>query len=485
MATIEFFIISLYNISCFKKGVGKMISLDSIENLKKYKHIHLIGIGGVSMSGIAEILHSWGLFVTGSDCTKSKITDRLSSHGIYVSIGHSTSLVEKSDLVIYSAAIANDDPELVCAKHKNILSIERADFVGFLTRIYNETIGVSGTHGKTTTTSMISLCFIEAGLDPNIQVGAYLKPINGNYRVGSSDYFILEACEYVESFLKFNPKSEVVLNIDNDHLDYFKNFDNIKNAFKKYASLLPRDGLLVTNGDDVNCLDLRNSTYAKTITFGISNSKANFVAKNINYDKNGYARFDVYYNNNFFIELKLSVPGTHNVYNALACIALCVNYGIDKYTIKSALKKFTGASRRFELVGSYNNIDIYDDYAHHPSEILATLKALQKKDFRQSWVIFQPHTYSRTKELLDDFAKALLGFNNIIITDIYAAREKNIYSISSKDLVDKINSLGKNAIYIQNFDDIATYIRERACPNDIVLTMGAGTVVEVSKKILL
>ena len=462
-----------------------MITLDSIENLKKYKHIHLIGIGGVSMSGIAEILHHFGLFVTGSDCTKSKITDRLSSHGIYVSIGHSTSLVEKSDLVIYSAAISYDDPELVCARRKNIVVVERADFVGFLTRIYNETICISGTHGKTTTTSMISLCFIEAGLDPNIQVGAYLKQINGNYRVGNGDYFILEACEYVESFLKFNPKSEVILNIDNDHLDYFKTFDNIKTAFKKYASLLPRDGLLVTNADDENCLALRNNTYAKVTTFGIKNSKANFVARNISFDKNGFPRFDVYYNNSFFIEMKLSVPGKHNVYNALACMALCINYGIDKYTIKSALKKFVGASRRFELVGSYNNISVYDDYAHHPSEIVATSKALQKKDFRQSWVVFQPHTYSRTKELLDDFAKALLDFNNIIITDIYAAREKNIYNISAKDLVDKINSLGKKAIYIQNFDDIASYIKERACPNDIILTMGAGTVVEVSKKILL
>ena len=354
-----------------------------------------------------------------------------------------------------------------------------------MTRIYNETICISGTHGKTTTTSMISLCFIESGLDPSIQVGAYLKQINGNYRVGNGDFFILEACEYVESFLKFNPKSEVVLNIDNDHLDYFKTFDNIKTAFKKYVSLLPRDGLLVTNADDENCLALRNNTYAKVVTFGVKNNKANFIARNISFDEKGFAKFDVYYNNAFFVEIKLSVPGNHNVYNALACIALCINYGIDKYTIKSALKKFVGASRRFELVGSYNNISVYDDYAHHPSEIIATSKALQKKDFRQSWVVFQPHTYSRTKELLDDFAKALLDFNNIIITDIYAAREKNTYNISAKDLVNKINSLGKKAIYIQSFDDIASYIKERACPNDIILTMGAGTVVEVSKKILL
>lgn len=462
-----------------------MVNLGNIENLKNYKHIHLIGIGGVSMSGIAEILHHFGIFVTGSDCTKSKITDRLSSHGIFVSIGHSTNLVEKADLVIYSAAINKNDPELLCAKRNNICIVERADFVGFLTRIYSNTIGIAGTHGKTTTTSMVSICFIEAGLDPNIQVGAMLKNINGNYRVGNSDYFILEACEFVESFLKFSPKSSIILNIDNDHLDYFKTFDNIKSAFEKYAALLPRDGLLVTNGDDIDCLALRKNTYAQVVTFGIKNEKSNFVARNIVFDKNGFSKFDVYYNNNYYGEFKLSIPGLHNVYNALACIALCSNYGIQKNIIKSSLLKFTGANRRFEMIGSYNNITIYDDYAHHPSEISATAQALRIKNPRQSWVIFQPHTYSRTSNLLEDFAKALLDFDNIIITDIYAARETNTYGISSQNLVDKIKSFGKEAIYIESFDDIAQYIKKKACPNDIVLTMGAGTVSEIAKKILL
>ena len=355
---------------------------------------------------------------------------------------------------------------------------------GFLTRVYKNTIGIAGTHGKTTTTSMVSLCFLEAGLDPTIQVGAILKQINGNNRVGNSEYFILESCEYVESFLKFSPKSTIVLNIDNDHLDYFKNLDNIKKAFEKYVALLPYDGLLVVNADDPNCMKLRSCTEAKSITFGIKNEKANFVAKNITFDNNGFAKFDVYHNNNFFIEMKLSVPGMHNVLNALSCIALCFEYGIDKYTIKSAILKFTGANRRFELVGSYQNISIYDDYAHHPSEILATANALKNKKYRQSWIIFQPHTYSRTKLLLDDFAKVLTNFDNIVITDIYAAREVNNYNISSKDLVNKIRSLGKEATYISNFDDIAKFIKQRACPNDIILTVGAGTVTEIGKKIL-
>ena len=456
----------------------------NIENLKQYKHIHLIGIGGISMSGIAEVLHNWGIFVTGSDCTKSKITDRLSSHGIFVSIGHDTKMVEKADFVIYSAAIKQDDPELVCAKTNNIPIVERADFVGFLTRIYDNTICISGTHGKTTTTSMISLCFLEAGLDPSIQVGAILNDIEGNYRVGNSDYFILEACEYVESFLKFSPQSTVVTNIDNDHLDYFKTFDNIKLAFQKYVNLLPKDGFLVVNGDDPDCMELRKHSAAKLITFGIRNEKANFVARNIIYDKDGFPKFDVYKNNSYYSEFKLSVPGLHNVYNALACMAMCTNYGISRQLIKKVLAKFTGANRRFEYVGSYSNIDVYDDYAHHPSEILATAKAMKNKTYRQSWVVFQPHTYSRTKELLGDFADALLEFDNIIVTDIYAAREKDTYGISSKDLVKRIADLGKNALYISDFDEIARYIKSHACPHDLVLTMGAGTVVEVSKKIV-
>jgi len=325
---------------------------------------------------------------------------------------------------------------------------------------------------------------MEAGLDPTIQVGAMLKEINGNYRVGNSDYFILEACEYVESFLKFSPKSAVVLNIDNDHLDYFKNFDNIKLAFEKYVNLLPHDGVLIINGDDENCLNLRNHTDAKAITYGIKNRKAGFTANNISFDSNGFSKFDVYHNNSFYSEIKLSIPGVHNVLNSLACIALCNEYGISKYDIKSALLKFTGANRRFEFVGTVKGFNVYDDYAHHPSEILATAAAMKNKSYRQSWIIFQPHTYSRTKTLLNDFANVLTNFDNVIVTDIYAAREANTYNISSKDLVDKIKTLGKEAVLISDFDEICKYVKERACPNDIVLTVGAGTVVDVAKKMV-
>ena len=459
--------------------------MPNIENIKKYKNIHMIGIGGISMSGIAEILANWGFSVSGSNNVDSEILHTLENAGIKVFVGHDAKNVIGADCVVYTAAIHQDNPELVHAKELGIPTIERSDFLGELTRCYKNTIAISGTHGKTTTTSLVSLCFLEALRDPSIQVGAIIKELDGNYRVGNSENFIIEACEYVESFLKFSPKSAVVLNIDNDHLDYFKNFENIVNAFRKYVAILPFDGLLVANADDKNCFDLRNYTDAKFVTYGIKNDKANFVARNISFDKNGFAKFDVYYNNNFYSEMKLSVPGIHNVSNALACIALCSEYGIQKHIIKSALLSFTGANRRFELVGSYENITIFDDYAHHPSEILATAKALKNKTYRQSWIIFQPHTYSRTKSLLDDFAKVLTNFDNIIVTDIYAARESNNYDISSIDLVNKIKSLGKDATYISSFDDIVKYVRERACPNDIILTVGAGTVTEIGRKILL
>lgn len=456
----------------------------NLQELNKYKHIHMIGIGGVSMSGIAEILKHWGFTVTGSDWAESETTKKLNLDGIHVVIGHDVNMVSKADIVVYTAAIKETDPELIRAKELGIQTVERADFLGLITKAFDNTICVSGTHGKTTTTSMVSMCFLEAGLDPSIQVGADLKAINGNYRIGKSDNFIIEACEYVESFLKFYPKAEIILNIDNDHLDYFKNIENINNAFIKYVKLLPDDGLLVVNSDNDYCAKLHEYTNAKVISYGIENEKANFVARNITFNKNGFAIFDVYHNNNFYASFELSVPGPHNVLNALACIALCDSYGIAKSDIKSALKKYTGAHRRFEFIGNINGASIYDDYGHHPTEIKATAIALKKKTYNQSWVVFQPHTYSRTKNLLDDFADSLTYFDNIIITDIYAARETNTYNVSSEDIVQKIKDLGRKAIYIKEFDDIVSYLKEHVQKDDIILTLGAGTVTKIGSMLL-
>lgn len=458
--------------------------MPEINNLKKYKNIHMIGIGGVSMSGIAAILKNWGFHVTGSDRCQSETTNKLNELGIKVTIGHNIDDVNNSDLVVYSAAIKDEDPEMQAAHLSGIPTMERADFLGEITRCFTDTICISGTHGKTTTTSMISLCFMEAVKDPSIQVGAYLKQLDGNYRVGNSEHFIIEACEYVESFLKFSPKAEVILNIDNDHLDYFKTFENIKNAFIKYTKLLPSDGLLVVNGDDKNCLDLYKYTDAKKISYSILNKEADFYADNISFNDDGFPTFDVYKLGDFFENISLSVPGRHNVLNALACIALCDFYGIGKDSIKSALSKFTGAHRRFEFKGIVNGARVFDDYGHHPTEIVATANSLKNKKYNESWVVFQPHTYSRTKNLLDDFANALTNFDHVIVLDIYAARESNVFNISSQDLVDKINLLGKHALYISDFENCVSYVKENVKENDIILTLGAGTVTEIGPMLL-
>lgn len=458
----------------------------NIENIKKYKHVHMLGIGGVSMSGIAEILHHWGFTVTGSDAYRSEITDKLKENGILVTIGHDFQNLQKADAIIYTAAVKQDDPEMVEAKNRNIPIIERCDFLGELTKAFSDTIGISGTHGKTTTTSMVSVCFLKANKDPNIQVGGILKQINGNYKIGNSEYFIIEACEYVESFLKFRPKAEIILNIDNDHLDYFKTFNNIKNAFIKYVNLLPKDGFLVLNADDTNCLDLIDHTISSYATYGIENKDANFVATNISFDDNGFAQFDVLKNKTFFEHIQLSVAGRHNILNALACICLCDHYGISSKNMKDALIEFTGAHRRLEYKGSFEKISVYDDYAHHPTEIKATCSALSNKKYHESWVVFQPHTYSRTKNLLEDFAEALSNFDHIIITDIYAARETNTYGVSSKDIANRINTsrTGNECTYISNFDEIVNYLKINTQPHDIILTLGAGNITDLGPMLL-
>ena len=458
--------------------------MPNIENIKKYNKIHMIGIGGISMSGIAEILVNWGFEVSGSNNVDSDILHTLKNAGIKIYIGHNPENVVGSDCVVYTAAIHKDNPELVHAKELGIPVIERSDFLGELTRCYENTIAISGTHGKTTTTSLVSLCFLEALKDPSIQVGAIIKELNGNYRVGNSENFIIEACEYVESFLKFSPKSEIILNIDNDHLDYYKNIENVKKAFVKYVKLLPEDGHLIINADDTNCLDLPIYSKAPCIKYGIENEDVDFSAKNITFNEDGFPEFDVYKYNNFYEHISLSIPGKHNVLNALACIALCDTYGISKEHIKCALGKFTGADRRFEFKGCVNGAKVYDDYGHHPTEVKATAKALKNKHYKESWVVFQPHTYSRTFNLLNDFANALLDFDHIIVTDIYAARETNTYNISSKDLVDCIVSLGKEAIYIPSLEECASYLKDNVKKDDIVLTLGAGTVTNIGPMIV-
>jgi len=466
------------------------MELEEINSLDGFKRIHLIGIGGISMSAIAETLKLWGYTVTGSDLKESSLTDKLIQDGIDVAIGHSEENAKKADLIIYNAAIPEDDPEMVVAKINNIPTIGRGKFVGFLTRSYAQAICVSGTHGKTTTTSMISCCLLEANLDPSIEVGAVLKEIGGNYRIGKSEYFVLESCEYKGNFLNFNPNSAVILNIDNDHLDYYKTFENVVKAFNTFAGIVDSNGVLVTNADDENCLNLKNYTNAKFVTYGIRNKNADFTAENIVFDDNGFAEFDCLKNGEKYLHVKLSIAGEHNVSNAMACIGICDFYNVDKNAICEALKKFTGASRRLEYKGSFSPVattigrhtepvSVFDDYAHHPTEIEATAQAVKNKKYNESWVIFQPHTYSRTKEHLVDFAKALNNFDNIILTDIYAAREIDTGEISSNDIVRELEKLGKKAICISNFNEIVKYVHENSKTKDIVITLGAGNVTDI------
>ena len=461
------------------------------KTLKNIKKVHLIGIGGVSMSGIAIMLKNAGYTVTGSDKNDGDMISILKENGIPVYIGSNAELVKDSDVVVYTSAINQHDPEFVRAKALNIPTFERAKFLGLLLKCYKTPICISGTHGKTTTTSMIASIFLDTNMDPNIQIGGKLKKIgNKNYRIGDSEYFILEACEYVDSFLNFPHQSATILNIDEDHLDYFSGIDEIKASFKKFILMLPRKGYLIINQDDVNCMEVleevseelrRNEI--KVFTFSLSEPTATIYAKNISCNVKGFYSFDVVDPDTLEkYSFYLTVPGIHNVYDALAAITTSYAHGIAIKDMRKSLNEFCGAKRRFELKKDLgNNVLVYDDYAHHPTEVKATLAAAKQKDHNKIIAVFQPHTYSRTKELLDDFSTSFSDADIVIITDIYAAREIDDGSISSKDLVNLLKKHKVNAMHISKFEDIAKFIQEKIEPNDLVLTIGAGDITHLSE----
>ena len=450
----------------------------------KDKTIHFIGIGGVSMSGIAEILLSKGSTITGSDIQDGKIIKMLRNKGINIVIGENEELVDNADIIIYTAAIKEDNKELVRAKKLNKEIYERAKFLGILTKEYDNVICISGTHGKSTTTGMVSSCFLEDKKNPTIQIGAILPKINSNSYIGGNEYFIMEACEYVDSFLSFFPTSEIILNIDDDHLDYFKNLDNVKKSFSKYAHLLPENGNLILNADDKNTVSIDIPKNINLLTYGIKN-EANVKALNIKYDELGHPEFDIYYNNELYVHINLSVLGNHNIYNALATTCMCIMHNVSKNAIIKGLNEYIGVERRFEYIGTYkDNILIYDDYAHHPTEIASTLNSAKQIKSNQNWAIFQSHTFSRTKEHLNEFANVLKDFDNIIIAPIYPAREINIYNIKESDIVDLIKPYNNNVKYIDSFDKIVDYLKENLKDNDLVITIGAGPVNNVGLKLL-
>lgn len=450
----------------------------------KGKRIHFIGIGGISMSGLAEILIVQGYHISGSDLLNSAITGKLSHRGATIHLGHHPEQVHGADLIVHTAAVKEDNPEMMEARRLSLPIMDRATLVGQIMEIYPFAIGVSGTHGKTTTTSMLSIIMDQAKLDPTILVGGELDAIGGNVRTGNSQYFITEACEYVESFLKFHPYMALILNIDSDHLDYFRDIDHIYEAFMKYARLVLPQGYLIGCGDDPLVRRLVQDIHCHTVLFGID-TEAEWKASNLEYDELGCATYRAVYHEQDMGWFTLKVPGRHNVYNALAATASAWALGISEDIIKKALLAYTGAHRRFELKGTtHNGVKVLDDYAHHPTEVKATLQAASNLSHEKIWCIFQPHTYTRTKKLFLEFTEAFEGVDTLILADIYAAREKDEGDIHSKDLVRAIASKGQECIYLPSFEAITTYLREQTKTGDIVLTMGAGNIYEVGEQLL-
>ncbi|CAB1248855.1 UDP-N-acetylmuramate--L-alanine ligase [Ruminococcaceae bacterium BL-6] len=446
--------------------------------LDRVKRIHFIGIGGSGMCPLAEILHHDGFQLTGSDINESDTLARIRSYNIPVFMGHRPENVGDAELVVYTAAVKKDNPELVAARERGIPALERSVMLGIVTRRYRNSIAVSGTHGKTTTTAMITQVCIDGNLDPSAIIGGKLPYIGGNGRVGKSETIICEACEYVDTFLQLTPAVSIILNIDADHLDYFKTVDNIIKSFHQFSTQTSR--VLIVNGDDANTQKaVQGVTGAKIITFGLKPGN-DYSAARISDKEKACEDFTVLKNGKKLLDVSLSIPGRHNIYNALAAAATADYLGIPADCIADSLHRFTGVHRRFEILGKFNGITVADDFAHHPTELTATLTAAMHMGFRQVWALFQPHTFSRTYLLLDDFAKALSIPDHVILSRILAVRETNTYHIYSKDLAAKI----PGSVCRDTFEEMADYVMARAHPGDLILTLGGGDIYKCANLIV-
>ena len=453
-------------------------------NFQNPIHIYFIGIGGISMSGLAEILLSEGFRISGSDRSPSELTRRLEERGAAVYYGQrEENLSPDIDLVVYTSAIKPDNPEMIEAERLGIALLTRAQLLGQMMKNYKTPIAVSGTHGKTTTTSMISQILLENDDDPTLSIGGIYKPVGGNIRVGSSDLFVTEACEYTNSFLSFYPKIGIILNIEEDHLDFFKDIDDIRNSFHEFAKLLPTDGTLIISGDIARCEEITTGLSCKVITYG-SSPDFDYYPTDIKYDETGCPSFHLMQSNGKEVVFTLRVPGEHNVYNAIAAIALADLLGVSYDVTSKALLHYGGTDRRFEYKGKVNGFTIIDDYAHHPTEIKATLLAARNYPHRNIWCVFQPHTYTRTKTFLTDFAKALSLADEIVLADIYAAREKDTLGISSQTLQAEIEKLGHRCYYFPSFEEIQNFLLTNCTKDDLLITMGAGNVVKIGENLL-
>lgn len=454
-------------------------------NFSRPIHVHFIGIGGISMSGLAEILLDRHFTVSGSDNVYSPLTEKLARLGARINIGQRASNITPDiDVVVYTAAIRENNPELMEVRAQNIPTLTRAQLLGQLMRNYKTPIAVSGTHGKTTTTSMISEIFLQNEMDPTISVGGILKSIGGNIRVGKSEFFITEACEYTNSFLSFYPRISIILNIEEDHMDFFKNLQDIRHSFHEFAQLLPEeDGTLIINGELPRFNDFVEDLEMNIITYGIGEGY-DYAAENISYDEFARGSFDLVIRGEKITRIGLGVTGHHNVSNSLPAIALADTLGLPMSAIKKGLLSFTGTDRRFEYKGERNGFTIIDDYAHHPTEITASLKTARRYPHNRIWCIFQPHTYTRTKAFFNDFAEALSIADRVILADIYAARETDTLGMSSELLAQAVAEKGTESYYFDSFEKIKNFVLENCIPGDLVITMGAGDVVNIGEDLL-
>jgi len=457
------------------------LSFDFIKD--KDKKIHFIGIGGISMSGLAAVLLNSGFKVSGSDFKNSPIVEKLKASGAEIYIGHKRENIKNVDLVVYTAAIPSDNPELLESEEKNISLMDRAEFLGEIMKGHKYNVAISGTHGKTTCTSMLSHVTLAGNLDPTILVGGELDIIGGNFRIGNSEYFLTEACEYKRSFLKFFPYVGIILNIDADHLDCYKDIDEIADTFLKFSKLIPDDGYLVGYSDDFRVKEILSKATCNTLSYGFDET-ANVTAKNIVFNKDGCATFDVYKDNKNLFSLTLTVPGKHSILNALASICVSLIFNISSDNIIEGLSKCKGAHKRFEYKGELNGITVIDDYAHHPTEIKATLSTAKQIDHNKTYCIFQPHTYTRTKALFDEFTECFSDTDELILMDIYAAREKNTGLVSSDELGDAIRNKGIKCTNVHSHDEALAYVKSNLTSGDLLLTVGAGDVVIVGEKYL-
>ena len=447
-------------------------------------HVYFIGIGGISMSGLAEILLEKHFKVSGSDARQSALTDMLSDRGAHIYLGQrKENITADIDVVVYTSAIHPDNPEFIAMQELSIPSLTRAELLGEIMRNYELPVAISGTHGKTTTTSMVSEILLQADTDPTLSIGGILKSIGGNIRVGHSPYFVTEACEYTNSFLSFFPKISIILNMDADHLDFFKDIDDIRHSFRLFAEKLPADGTLIINSDTPHYEDIIRDLPCEVITYGLEH-EADYTATDITYDTFGHPTFTCLHHGETTGTFSLKVPGIHNVSNALSVIALGEKLGMDDATIQKGLINFTGTDRRFQFKGNIGDITVIDDYAHHPTEIKATLTSAKNYPHKKTWCIFQPHTYTRTKALLPEFAEALTLADHVVLANIYAARETDTLGISSADLQKRVQELGTPCEYFPTFDEIENYLLENCQPGDLLITMGAGDVYQIGEKLL-